>query len=71
MTGAEKKIWVTLTGLPLTIKLDWPFHPSSSGADFRVLHGDTQISPKGMDTYERRRGSGDQRAAEGSGPAAD
>ena len=35
-----KKIWVTLTGLPLTIKLDWPFHPSTSGADFWVLHGD-------------------------------
>ena len=35
-----KKIWVTLTGLPLTIKLDWPFHLSTSGADFCVLHGD-------------------------------
>lgn len=35
-----KKIWVTLTGLPLTIKLDWPFHFSTSGADFWVLHGD-------------------------------
>ena len=35
-----KKIWVTLTGLPLTVKLDWPFHPSTSGADFWVLHGD-------------------------------
>jgi len=34
------KIWVTLTGLPLTIKLDWPFHLSTSGADFWVLHGD-------------------------------
>ena len=37
---ATKKIWVTLTGLPLTIKLDWPFHLSTSGADFWVLHGD-------------------------------
>lgn len=35
-----RKIWVTLTGLPLTIKLDWPFHLSTSGADFWVLHGD-------------------------------
>jgi len=35
-----KKIWVTLTGLPLTIKLNWPFHLSTSGADFWVLHGD-------------------------------
>src|ERR1700722_14968591 len=38
--GAKKKIWVTLKGLPLTIRLQWPFHPSTSGADFWVLHGD-------------------------------
>ena len=38
--GAGKKIWVTLTGLPLTMKLNWPFHQSTSGADFWVLHGD-------------------------------
>ncbi|MGA8764519.1 MAG: hypothetical protein WB562_16745 [Candidatus Sulfotelmatobacter sp.] len=35
-----KKIWVTLSGLPLTIGLEWPFHKSTSGADFWVLHGD-------------------------------
>jgi hypothetical protein len=35
-----KKLRVTLKGLPLTIKLDWPFHLSTSGADFWVLHGD-------------------------------
>jgi hypothetical protein len=39
----EKKIWVTLTGLPLTIELEWPFHRSTSGADFWVLHGDIQL----------------------------
>src|SRR6516164_3809620 len=38
-----KKIWVTLTGLPLTMKLDWPFHLSTSGADFWVLHGDIRL----------------------------
>jgi len=37
------KIWVTLTGLPLTVKLDWPFRPSTSGADFWVLHGDIRL----------------------------
>ncbi len=37
------KIWVTLTGLPLTVKLDWPFHQSTSGADFWVLHGDIRL----------------------------
>jgi hypothetical protein len=40
-TGA--KIWVTLKGLPLTIRLEWPFHPSTSGADFFVLHGDLRL----------------------------
>ena len=41
--GAAKKIWVTLNGLPLTITLDWPFHQSTSGADFLVLHGDIRL----------------------------
>jgi hypothetical protein len=40
---AENKIWVTLTGLPLSINLQWPFHPSTSGADFWVLHGDIRL----------------------------
>ena len=40
---AGKKIWVTLTGLPLTIKLNWPFHQSTSGADFSVLHADIRL----------------------------
>jgi hypothetical protein len=39
----QKKIWVTLTGLPLTIELEWPFHRSTSGADFWVLHGDIRL----------------------------
>jgi hypothetical protein len=39
----KKKIWVTLTGLPLTVELHWPFHQSSSGADFWVLHGDIRL----------------------------
>jgi hypothetical protein len=38
-----RKIWVTLTGLPLTIELEWPFHRSTSGADFWVLHGDIRL----------------------------
>ena len=42
-TRAGKKIWVTLTGLPLTIDLKWPFHRSTSGADFWVLHGDLRL----------------------------
>lgn len=41
--GAHKPIFVTLTGLPLSIQLDWPFHRSTSGADFWVLHGDIRL----------------------------
>ena len=41
--SASKRIWVTLTGLPLTVKLEWPFHQSTSGADFWVLHGDIRL----------------------------
>lgn len=40
---SAKKIWVTLNGLPLTIQLNWPFHQSTSGADFWVLHGDLRL----------------------------
>jgi hypothetical protein len=41
--AGERHIWVTLTGLPLTIELEWPFHRSTSGADFWVLHGDVRL----------------------------
>ena len=34
-----KNSYVTLAGLPLTIELRWPFHKSTSGGDFDVLHG--------------------------------
>jgi hypothetical protein len=36
--NSEKTIYVTQSGLPLSFKLAWPFHPSTSGADFHVLH---------------------------------
>lgn len=41
--GESRKIWVTLGGLPLSFELEWPFHRSSSGADFWVLHGDIRL----------------------------
>jgi hypothetical protein len=37
------KVYVTLTGLPLSFQLQWPFHKSTSGADFWVLHGDIRL----------------------------
>jgi hypothetical protein len=38
-----KLIYLTLTGLPLSIVLEWPFHKSTSGADFWVLHADIRL----------------------------
>src|SRR5205085_1194935 len=31
--------YVTLSGLPIRIELAWPFHASTSGADWFSLHG--------------------------------
>jgi hypothetical protein len=31
--------FITLAGLPLRFELAWPFHASTSGADFHLLHG--------------------------------
>ncbi len=42
-TVGEKKVWVTLGGLPLSMHFDWPFHHSTSGADFWVLHTDIRV----------------------------
>jgi hypothetical protein len=39
----QKKVWVTLGGLPLAINLEWPFHRSTSGADFWVLHAEIRV----------------------------
>jgi len=34
---------VTASGFPLEIELGWPFHPSSSGGDWHVLHGTARL----------------------------
>jgi hypothetical protein len=39
----EKKIYVCQSGLPLSFHLEWPFHKSTSGADFWVLHADIAL----------------------------
>ena len=39
----DRKVYVTLTGLPLSFELEWPFHRSTSGADLWVLHGDIRL----------------------------
>lgn len=36
--------FVTLSGVPINVsELKWPFHPSSSGADWLVLHGRVEL----------------------------
>jgi hypothetical protein len=39
----ENRVYVSLSGLPLSFELDWPFHTSTSGADFSVLHADIRL----------------------------
>jgi hypothetical protein len=40
---SSRKVYVTLSGLPLSFQLAWPFHKSTSGADFFVLHTDIRL----------------------------
>lgn len=41
---AEKTLYyVTVSGLPLSFEFQWPFHKSTSGADFHVLHGEMKL----------------------------
>jgi hypothetical protein len=42
-TQAGGQVFVTRTGLPLSFDLRWPFHKSTSGADFWVLHADIRL----------------------------
>jgi hypothetical protein len=46
-TKQEQKTFVTLSGLPLQFELAWPFHASTSGADFHVLHGTAMLMDGG------------------------
>src|SRR5436189_1032826 len=36
-------VYVTLSGLPLLMEFKWPFHSSTAGADFWVLHADVKL----------------------------
>ena len=76
--SSAKKIWVTLSGLPLTITLEWPFHRSTSGADFWVLHGDIRLensdglhAPMAVNLSATVTGSGGDARAEGCGGSGD
>ena len=39
----KTSLYVTLSGLPLLIDFKWPFHSSTAGADFWVLHADVKL----------------------------
>ncbi|HZR67320.1 MAG TPA: hypothetical protein VFA85_19430 [Terriglobales bacterium] len=39
----DRNVYVTLSGLPLMVEFKWPFHSSTAGADFWVLHADVKL----------------------------
>jgi hypothetical protein len=39
----DKKLYLSMDGLPLTFELRWPFRKSTSGSDFWVLHGTIRV----------------------------
>jgi hypothetical protein len=41
------KVYVTVAGLPLIFDLRWPFHRSTAGADFWVLHANLTLGNSG------------------------
>src|SRR5215471_7040386 len=41
--SAEKKLYISIEGLPLSFDLRWPFHKSTSGSDWSVLHGIVRV----------------------------
>lgn len=40
---SSRQVYVTLSGLPLIVDFKWPFHSSTAGADFWVLHADVKL----------------------------
>src|SRR5947199_10102712 len=44
--------FVTLTGVPIEItELKWPFHPSTSGSDWFILHGRVDLLQSAEDLH--------------------
>jgi hypothetical protein len=39
----RNNVYVTRSGLPLLVDFEWPFHSSTAGADFWVLHADVKL----------------------------
>ena len=47
MSTEANQMWITLSGLPLRIALEWPYKKSVSGADFYVLHATLTLEGSG------------------------
>lgn len=47
MSTDQNQLWITLSGLPLRIALEWPYKKSVSGADFYVLHATLTLEDSG------------------------
>src|SRR5512146_2494995 len=43
----QAPLWMTLSGLPLRITLEWPYKKSVSGADFYVMHATLTLEGSG------------------------
>jgi hypothetical protein len=43
----DRQIYVTLSGLPLSFRFEWPFRSASSGSDFHVLQTDVTLENSG------------------------
>ncbi len=41
--NSPRNIYMTLSGLPLSFHLEWPFRKSTSGADFWFIHTDIRL----------------------------
>jgi hypothetical protein len=41
--SSPRNIYMTLSGLPLSFHLEWPFRKSTSGADFWFIHADIRL----------------------------
>lgn len=43
MTEPTSYLYVTLSGIPLQIDIQWPFQPAKAGGDFHVVHGTARL----------------------------
>lgn len=45
--SSQKKVYISMYGLPLTFAMEWPFHRSTSGSDWWVVHGTIHVESAG------------------------